>query len=87
MAKDTTWQKILCSLRRLGDGTSFSALDDQSRMSIETMRKSFKAFCSAIKNVTTRDISTEFLTYLLYDLSSKALLQATFQDVLTRLIV
>ena len=45
----TTWQKILVSLRRLGNGASFSSLDDQSRMSETSIRTSFKLFCSAIK--------------------------------------
>eukprot|EP00171_Calliarthron_tuberculosum_P001739 IDg1739t1 len=44
-----TWQKILMCLRRLGDGTSFSSLDDQARMSIETMRQCFIAFNKAMR--------------------------------------
>ena len=44
----TTWQKILVSLRRLADGCSYSSLDDQSRMGIESIRQSFYAFCRAV---------------------------------------
>ena len=42
-------QKISSALRRLADGCPFSFLDDQSRMSIETMRQSFRAFIRAIE--------------------------------------
>ena len=46
----TIWQKILVSLRRLGDGTSYESLDDQARMSCESIRRAFKAFCHAVRS-------------------------------------
>ena len=49
----TSWQKILSSIRRLADGCSYSSLDDQSRMSIESMRKSFKLLLKAFKGCYT----------------------------------
>ncbi len=36
------WQMILNSLRRLCDGLSYQALDDQCRMSAESQRREFK---------------------------------------------
>eukprot|EP00171_Calliarthron_tuberculosum_P021667 IDg21667t1 len=45
----TCWQKILMCLRRLGYGSPFSALDDQARMSIESMRQTFQRFNRAMK--------------------------------------
>ena len=45
----TVWQKILGSLRRLSDGCSYSSLDDQSRMSVESMRHAFNDFFKAVK--------------------------------------
>ena len=43
-----TWQKILVSLRLLADAMSYSSLDDQSRMGIKSIQKSFKTFISAM---------------------------------------
>lgn len=45
----TSWQKILNSLRRLGDGASYQSLDDQCRMSVESQRTAFKAFLKAVR--------------------------------------
>lgn len=42
------WQKILMCLRRLGEGCSFSSLDDQARMSVESMRQCFSIFTNAV---------------------------------------
>ena len=42
-------KKILRSLRRLADGSSYSSLDDQARMGIENLRKSFVSFIRALK--------------------------------------
>ena len=44
-----SWQKILVSLRRLGEGSSFESLDDQARMSGESIRRAFRAFCYAVR--------------------------------------
>ncbi len=52
-----SWQKILCALRRLGDGSSYNSLDDQARMSFESMRQSFRAFVRAVRKC----YATEYL--------------------------
>ncbi len=55
--REYSWQKILCALRRLGDGSSYNFLDDQARMSFESMRQSFRAFVSAVRKC----YATEYL--------------------------
>ena len=57
-----TWQKILCSLRRLGEGCSFYSLDDMSRMSTESMWESFTPFCSAIHKCYGEEYLNKFPT-------------------------
>lgn len=47
-AGHSSHQKILCSLRRLGNGLSFSQLDDMSRMSPESQREYFYKFLVAV---------------------------------------
>ena len=44
----TSWQKILVSLRRLSLGASYDSLDDQARMSSESVRRAVRAFCKAV---------------------------------------
>ncbi len=43
------WQNILSALRKLADGSSFSSLDDQARMSVETLRQYFRSFCRSVR--------------------------------------
>ena len=45
----TKWQKIFSSLRRLAEGASYLSLDDQARMSVESMRSAFYLFLKAMK--------------------------------------
>jgi len=42
------WQKHLPCLRRLGEGCSFSSMDDQARLSAETMRVNMRHFKTAL---------------------------------------
>ena len=53
----TPWQKILAALRRLDDGSSYQTLDDQARVSAESIRRAFKTFCTALRN----EYGSEFL--------------------------
>ncbi len=47
--------KILSALRRLGDGVPFSSLDDQARMSAESMRQTFHLFIQAVHKCYARE--------------------------------
>ena len=42
-------KKILVSLKCLGLGISYEYLDDQARMSSESIRRAFRSFCNAVR--------------------------------------
>ena len=44
-----SWRKILASLQRLALGSSFDSLDDQARMSAESIRQAFRAFWQTVR--------------------------------------
>ena len=73
------WQNILAYLRRLADDSYFASVDDQARMSTESLRKCFYAFCLAVNKC----YGDKYLNRLPED-SELALIEQKFSDSLFR---